>query len=159
MTKIVSGARCPAAAPLWRGEQVSGREKRQGNGALHDASRQTREIEGHRGKSSFIALISCLGSCYFSKESCIIVFNRSKNKESFFPAGRAGIPACGIWRLSSRQILRAYLTRIRPIPTNSNHFAWVRPPSCSVMRPRMTGRASTCRQLILPINPSFFNRS
>ena len=45
---------------------------------------KTREIEGHRGTSSFIVNQSCLGSCHFSKESCKIVHNRGKNKESFF---------------------------------------------------------------------------
>jgi len=84
-TVEVSGVWVSTAAMLWRGKQVSGREKRQGAGAVHDASRQTRDIGSYRRKSCFIALKSCLESCYFSKESCIIVLYRGKNKESFFP--------------------------------------------------------------------------
>ena len=57
---------------------------------LANPSRQTREIEAHRQKSRIIVNQSCLGSCYFLKESCIIVLYRVKNKESFFRSFRIG---------------------------------------------------------------------
>ena len=51
---------------------------------LAKPSRQTREIAAYRQTSRIIVNQSCLESCYISKESCIIVLNRVKNKESFF---------------------------------------------------------------------------
>ena len=45
---------------------------------------RTREIVDHREKPRFIVFKSCFASCYFPKESCIIVLYRVKNKESFF---------------------------------------------------------------------------
>ena len=99
-TALVLGAECPAAAPvfvllrrgkpLWRGQQVSGRGKAPGTSrgmAASNSSCQKRDIESYRGKSCFVASKSCLESCYFPKVSCIIVFNRGKNKESFFSVG------------------------------------------------------------------------
>ena len=47
--------------------------------------RKKREIVDHREKSTYIVNQSCFASCYFSKESCIIVLHRVKNKKSFFP--------------------------------------------------------------------------
>ena len=49
-----------------------------------EGARETREIVDYREKLRFIVFKSCFESCYFSKESCIIVLYRVKNKESFF---------------------------------------------------------------------------
>ena len=53
-------------------------------GSYNGKCLQTREIVKYRDISGNIVNPSCLVSCYFSKESCIIVLSRVKNKESFF---------------------------------------------------------------------------
>jgi len=47
---------------------------------------ETQKIEDNPEISQFIVFKSCFASCYFSKESCIIVLYRVKNKKSFFGA-------------------------------------------------------------------------
>jgi len=58
---------------------------------LSNPSRQTREIEAHRHKSRFIVLNRVSESCQFPKQSCIIVINRGKNKESLFSSTRLDV--------------------------------------------------------------------
>ena len=58
---------------------------------LSNPSRQTREIGAHRHKSRFIVLNRVSESCQFPKQSCIIVINRGKNKESLFSSTRLDV--------------------------------------------------------------------